>query len=121
MSTTQLQVHRLAVTEGIEAIVQSLQEVLGQRLVAYAIGIKDPKAIGRYATGRQTPRAEVERRLRDLFQITRLLLKAESAETVRAWMIGANPQLADLAPIEQLHEGSVQPVIRAAGAFAEGE
>lgn len=120
MSTAQIQVHRLAVSESIESIAQSLQETLGQRLVAYAIGVRDPKAIGKYATGRQSPRHDAEGRLRDLFQVTRLVLTAETAKTARAWMIGANPQLEDRAPIELLHEGEIQPVLRAADAFVQG-
>lgn len=113
------QVHRLAVSEELTTIAQSLQETLGQRLVAFAVGIKDPKAIGKYATGRK-PRADTEARLRDLYRVTRLLLSAETPGTTRAWMIGANPQLNDAAPIEALHERQIAPVMRAAEAFVLG-
>jgi hypothetical protein len=113
------QVHRLAVVEDLDRIAQSLQETLGQRLTAYAVGSRDPKAIGKYAAGRH-PRSETEARLRDLFQVTRLLLDQESAPTVRAWMIGANPQLEDRAPIELLHQRQIAPVMRAAQAFIQG-
>ncbi len=119
MSTTVEQVHRLAVSEEIATIAQSLQETLGQRLVAFAVGIKDPKAIGKYATGRG-PRADTEARLRDLYRVTRLLLSQENPATVRAWMIGANPELEDTAPIQALHDGRTAPVIRAAQAFTLG-
>ena len=57
--------------------------------------------------------------MRDLFQVTRLLLDRESASTTRAWMIGANPQLEDQAPIELLHERQLGPVLRAAEAFVQ--
>jgi hypothetical protein len=113
------QMHRLAVNESTERIAQSLQETLGQRLVAFAVAIKDPKAIAKYAGGR-TPRTTTEARLRDLFLITRLLLTAGTAQMARAWMIGANPQLDERAPIEMLHEGQTQPVLRAAQAFVQG-
>jgi hypothetical protein len=113
------QIHRLAVNESTDRIAQSLQETLGQRLVAFAIAIKDPKAIGKYAGGR-TPRTSTEARLRDLFFITRVLLTAGTAQMARAWMIGANPQLEDRAPIELLHEGQTQAVLRAAQAFVQG-
>lgn len=99
--------------------VTALQETLGQKLTAFAVGIKDPKAIGKYATGRQ-PRADTEARLRDLYRVTRLLLSEETPSTVRAWMIGANPQLNDEAPIEALHERCTAPVMRAAEAFVLG-
>lgn len=117
--TTAEQVHRLAVAQDPSTIAQSLQETLGQRLTAYAIGIRDPKAIGKYAQGRH-PRTDTEARLRNLFQVVRLLLDRESAATVRAWMIGANPQLDDEAPIELLHQGRPQAVLRAAEAFVLG-
>ena len=35
----------------VATIAQHLQETLGQRLVAYAIGVRDPKEIGKYSTG----------------------------------------------------------------------
>jgi hypothetical protein len=117
--TTLEQVHRLAISQDVATLAQSLQETLGQRLVAYAVGIRDPKAIGKYARGR-APRADTEARLRDLFQVTRLLLGRESAATARAWMIGANPQLEDQAPIELLHNRQLGPVLRAAEAFVRG-
>lgn len=117
--TTIEQVHRLAVSEEIAVVAQSLQETLGQKLTAFAVGIKDPKAIGKYATGRR-PRADTEARLRDLYRVTRLLLSEETPSTVRAWMIGANPQLNDEAPIAALHERRTAPVMRAAEAFVLG-
>ena len=117
--TTLEQVHRLAISQDVGTLAQSLQETLGQRLVAYAVGIRDPKAIGKYARGR-APRAGTEARLRDVFQVTRLLLDRESAATTRAWMIGANPQLDDQAPIELLHQCQLGPVLRAAEAFVQG-
>jgi hypothetical protein len=110
------QVHRLAVSDTVATIAQYLQETLGQRLVAYAIGVSDPKAIGKYAGGRQ-PRTDTEARLRDLYRVTRLMLSEEQPATVRAWMIGSNPQLADQAPIEVLHHGDIPAVLRAAEAF----
>jgi hypothetical protein len=117
--TTIEQVHRLAVSEEIATVAQSLQETLGQKLVAFAVGIKDPKAIGKYAGGRQ-PRADTEARLRDLYRVTRLLLSEETPATARAWMIGANPQLNDEAPIETLHHKKTAAVMRAAEAFVIG-
>ena len=117
--TTMEQVHRIAISEDIANIAQSLQETLGQRLTAFGVGIKDPKAIGKYAAGRN-PRTDTEARLRDLYRVTRLLLSAETPSTVRAWMIGSNPQLNDEAPIEALHEKKTPAVMRAAESFVLG-
>jgi hypothetical protein len=38
--------------------------------------------------------------------VIQVLLTRETAETVRAWMIGAHPLLEDQAPVQLLHEGS---------------
>jgi hypothetical protein len=114
------QAHQQAVREDIARIAQFLQETLGQKLTAYAAGVKDPKAIGKYARGDHAPREETEARLRNVFRVTQLLLTGDSPATVRAWMIGSNPQLDDDAPIELLHETQVRPVLRAAEAFLMG-
>lgn len=118
--TEQHQVHRLAISQDLPTIAQALQETLGQRIAAYAVGVHDPKAIGKYASGVRQPHQHVEAALRDLFQVSRLLLAHEQADTVRAWMIGSNPQLEDRAPLEVFHAGDRQSVIRAALAFADG-
>ena len=105
-----------SVREEPARIAQFLQETLGQKLTAYAVGVRDPRAIGHYTRGRE-PHDDTLVRLRDLFEITRLLVAHESPATVRAWMIGSNPQLGDYAPIELLHDDDVEPVFTAADAF----
>lgn len=110
------QAHRDAIRLPIANIAEMLQEALGQRLAAYAVGLRDPKAVGRYAREEQEPRQETEGRLRDLYRVTRILLARETSRTVRAWMIGANPLLDDRAPVELLHRRSVAPVMRTAEA-----
>ncbi len=112
------QARRDATRLPIAAVSQKLQETLGQRLTAFAVGARDPKAIGKYAAQRQKPREEMAMRLRDLYVVTQILLARETAETVRAWMIGSNPLLEDRAPIELLHEEAVESVSRAAESMA---
>jgi hypothetical protein len=69
--------------------------------------------MGRWARGEHTPRQAHERALRDLFQVVSLLVESgEAASTARAWLIGSNPQLEDLAPIEVFHEGQVDSISR---------
>jgi hypothetical protein len=109
--------YRASVTSTIAHIAEDLQATLGQRLTAYAVGVRDPKAIGKYARRAIEPREETAQRMRDLFRIVRLL-DDERPETIRAWMIGSNPLLEDKAPIELLHEENTQPVSRAAGSDA---
>lgn len=106
------QAHRLPI-----AIVASyLQETLGQRLTAVIAEVSDAKAVGKWAKGQRTPQPDMERRLRDAFQITQLLVRTESSETVRAWFTGMNPDLGDRAPALVIAEDPVR-VLHAARAF----
>lgn len=115
------QIHRMALRQSAATIAASLQETIGQRLVAFAVGVRNPKLVGRWARGEHLPRQAHDRALRDLFQVVSLLVESgESSATVRAWLIGSNPQLEDLAPIEVFHEGGVERVKRAAEAFLAG-
>ena len=67
-------------------------------------------------SGRRSPHPEAERRLRLAFQVVELLMHAESAETVRAWWIGMNPDLEDQAPVMVLAEDPTR-VLQAARVF----
>jgi hypothetical protein len=115
------QIHRSALRQPASTIAGSLQETIGQRLVAFGVGVRNPKLVGRWARGEHQPRAAHERDLRELFQIVSLLVESgEAASTVRAWLIGSNPQLEDQAPIEVFHAGAIDQVKRAAEAFVTG-
>jgi hypothetical protein len=109
-------VHGLATRLQVPALVRSLQDVLGQRLVAVIAGVNDAKAVGKWARGERSPHPDAERRLRDAFHIAQLLLQNESAETVRAWFLGMNPDLDGQAPALALAEHP-QEVLQAARAF----
>jgi len=100
----------------VAPLVRSLQDVLGQRLVAVIAGVNDAKAVGKWARGERSPHPDAERRLRDAFQISQLLLQKESAETVRAWFLGMNPDLDDQAPALALAEHPHE-ALQAARAF----
>ncbi len=99
---------------------QKLQEALGQRLVAYATGVDSPQLVGRWAAGRNEPQGQTVQRLRDLYRVFVILRETESDQAIRAWLQGANPQLANRAPIELLHEdpNTVPAVADAAFTFA---
>jgi hypothetical protein len=109
-------VHRRAVRLTLPAIVGSLQDVLGQRLVAVIAGVADAKAVGKWARGERAPHAQAEQRLRDAYQITQLLVERESAETARAWLVGMNPDLEDRAPALVMAEDPTR-VLQAARSF----
>jgi hypothetical protein len=109
-------IHRRATRLGVPSIVGSLQDVLGQRLVAVSAGVRDAKAVGKWARGERVPHPDAEQRLRHAYQIVQLLLERESAETVRAWFVGMNPELDDQAPALVLADDAVR-VLQAARAF----
>jgi hypothetical protein len=114
--------HRKTVESSIADTAAFLQEALGQKLVAFMVGVEDPKTVGRWASGKRgSPRdLGVERRLRDAHQIFRLLLTKESPHTVRAWFVGLNPQLDDESPATAIREGRTRDVLVAAKAFLAG-
>lgn len=96
-----------------------LQDLFGQRIVAFMTGIADPKAVGRWSRGERMPRNDAEQRLRDAYQIVTFLTLADSRETARAWFIGMNPHFSDRAPFAILGENSSKSpeVLEAAKAF----
>src|SRR5688572_20951368 len=91
--------HRAATRLSTPTLVRSLQDVLGQHLVALVAGVSDVKAVGKWARGERAPHPPAERRMRNAFQTVQLLLQQESGETVRAWFTGMNPDLDDQAPV----------------------
>ena len=115
-TTTEQAVHRLATRRELPGLVRHLQDVLGQRLVAAVAGVRDAKAVGKWARGDRVPHPDAERRLRHASQVTQLLLGAESAATVRAWFLGTNPDLGDRPPAEALADDPAA-VLRAARSF----
>jgi hypothetical protein len=115
-ATAEQAVHGLATRLELPALVRSLQDVLGQRLVAVVAGVGDAKAVGKWARGARTPHPDAELRLRHAFRVAQLLLGAESAATVRAWFVGMNPDLGDRSPAEALAEDPAA-VLQAARAF----
>ena len=108
--------HKQALTESPKTIAQDLQEMLGQKLVAYTTDMKSPKAVGRWVQG-VPPHNEAEQRLRALYRTVLTLQKAYGQQTIRAWLQGANPDLGNQAPVEVLRKGREASVIEAAEHF----
>ena len=113
--------HRQATLAPVDEIARELQDELGQRLVAYAAGIRSPKLVGRWAVRAHAPATEAEQRLRALYRTTLILGAAYGPETKRAWLTGSNPDLNDQAPIDLLRDGQTVPVFNAANVFVEGQ
>lgn len=109
-------IHAVSLRLDLPAVARSLQDILGQRLVAVIADVADAKAVGKWARGTRTPHPNAERRLRQAYQVAQLLLQAESAETVRGWFAGMNPDLDDRPPAIVLADEPGR-VLQAARAF----
>jgi len=57
-ATTEQAADSLATRLEMPALVRSLQDVLGQRMVAVIAGVSDAKAVGKWAKGERTPHPE---------------------------------------------------------------
>ncbi len=108
-----------SVKESTAAVARYLVEVLGISLTAYMLKVTT-RTVGNWANDAQDPRYQHEGRLRNSYYILQLLAQSNSDHTVRAWMIGMNPQLGDEAPAEMIREGNIRDVLVAAKAFLSG-
>jgi hypothetical protein len=109
--------HRSAAELTGNELAYELQATLGQKLVAYAVGDRHPKTIGRYARGERDPDDATLRRLVDLYTLVQVLEQGMRRQAVKSWMLGSNPRLRGNAPIEVFHEGRTADAFRAAQAF----
>lgn len=112
--------HREAVTLSSKDIAGYLQEVLGSKLVGFIAGVADESAVGQWASGKRGMARSTEDRLRAAYQVFAFLQKTDNNHVVRAWFIGMNPQLDDIAPAEALREDRAADVMAAAKAFVQG-
>lgn len=93
------QARRAQTTEPeVDAVVAYLREQLGERLTAVIAGVTDASIIRAWAACEAEPEPATERTLRATYEVTRMLLQVDSAETVRLWFSGMNPELDDEAP-----------------------
>ncbi len=116
------QAHKEAVSVPLNELVSALQVRLSRRVTAYIAGVENAKSVTRWASGEvATIRDhEMEQKLRTAYEIFLLLTNYESVNTVKAWFIGLNPQLGDVAPIDALREGRLREALSAARAFSVG-
>lgn len=116
------QAYRKAMIAPVGEVAAVLQAVLSRRLTAFVAGVDDGKTVTRWASGEvaEIRDYETEQRLRTAYEIVQLLLDHESAQTVKAWFIGLNPQLGDTSPAEALREGRLKESVAAACTFAVG-
>lgn len=120
IASTARTVHRESVVTSTADVASFLQETLGQKLVAHMVGVSNPKTVGKWASGESAPRHGHEEALRSVHQIALLLLTKESRHTVRAWFMGMNPQLDDVAPANAIADGRFSDALVAAKSFLAG-
>jgi hypothetical protein len=111
---------RIALTSDADAA-KYLSDHLGQKLTAYACGVKDLKTVSRWANRDVAPRAGALMRLRVAFFAAVVLIDAYGSETARSWFMGTNGVLGD-APAWVLRHGQnlddLRFVVPAAKEFA---
>jgi transcriptional regulator with XRE-family HTH domain len=87
----------------IDHLAEWLEVTLGARLVAYAVGVT-PAEIARFAHG-ESPAAEIEQRLRNLYTATWFIASTDGPGTAHDWLMQPKPELENRAPAELLRIG----------------
>jgi hypothetical protein len=83
-----------------------VQEVLGSRLAAAALGLKDTRTLSSWARGGPIRSLEGEHRLQVLFRIVVAITDVFSPAVAAAFLRGSNPALGDQAPLLVLADES---------------
>lgn len=112
------QAHKVATTTSTSEIARELQELLGQRLVAYAAAVRSPKVVGQWA-GDANPRPEAEKRLRETYRAVALLKEQYGDQAIRAFLTSAHPDLQERVPLDVIRNGEGIEVVHAAMAFLD--
>jgi hypothetical protein len=110
--------HRTSTEATTQVMAKYLKEALGTSLVAYMTSV-DKKTVGRWIDGAKPQRAS-EDRLRAAYMVFQYLLVHDNDHTVRAWFIGMNPQLDDIAPATAVRDDRLREVWTAAKSFTLG-
>ena len=90
--------------ERIDHLAEWLEATIGPRLTAFATA-SSATEVGRIAHGDEEPPGELERRLRNLYAVVRLLMQRDRTDTAHEWLTAPNPELENRAPVELLREG----------------
>lgn len=76
-----------------------VQDTLGSRLAAAALGLKDTRTLSSWARGGPIRVAEGEHRLQVLFRVVTAVTDAYTPAVAAAFLRGSNPTLGDRAPM----------------------
>jgi hypothetical protein len=106
----------------INEVALFLQAHLGKKTTAYISGVSDPKMVTHWIARHNTPRERPQMRLREAYRAAELLVAAHGDEAAKAWFVGSNAELGDLAPAYVLRNAGtwedLRRVLPAARAFA---
>lgn len=112
-------VHQRAVELRLADIVAFLRDNLGPNLTAHMVE-RDERTVTRWAEESQKPTPSIERRLREAYHIFQVVQAGDSNHVARAWFMGMNPQLEDMAPLDVIREDRFRDAMSAARAFRAG-
>ena len=106
-----LAAHRRASHASFSELVAELAEILGKKLIAYLVGVKDTRVVDRWISEEVTqPYRDADQRIRLAYQIAKPLSDHDSPRVVQAWFTGLNPELQDRSPIRLLRDGEIDEV-----------
>jgi hypothetical protein len=91
--------HKQSVRVPADEQAQLVQQVLGSRLAAAALGLKDTRTLSSWARGGPIRATDGEHRLQVLFRVVTAVSQAYSPAVAAAFLRGSNPSLGDEAPM----------------------
>ena len=106
---------------GIHEVARELNGQIGPTLVAALTGTPDRKLPIRWAKeGGPTPGPGYQRRLRIGHRVLQQVASVEGHQVARDWLVGANPILSEMSPIEAISADDFHTVVLAAQTFVSG-
>lgn len=92
-------VHKRSITVPAADQARFLQDVLGARLAAASLGLKDTRTLQSWARGGPIKGADHGHRLQALYRVATTLTEAFTPAVAAAFLRGSNPTLGDRAPM----------------------
>lgn len=91
--------HKNSVTVPVPEKARFVQDLLGARLAAACLGLKDTRTLQSWARGGPVKGADHEHRLQALYRVAAALNESFSPAVAAAFLRGSNPTLGDRAPM----------------------
>ncbi len=102
--------HKKSIRVPVDEQAGFVQDVVGSRLAAAALGLKDTRTLSSWAGGGPIRGADAQHRLQVLFRVVAAVEEAFSPAVAAAFLRGSNPVLGDQAPLVVLAD---EPPVRA--------